>query len=144
MDHLDRNLQGRLARDEDDAAPVRSLHWTNVVPTQPDATQQVHLKESPPIVVRDCFERLWLEYSKIIDEYVDGGKLGDHGVHPGLRTKICRDPVGCATDSHRFGDPLLCAAVHDDGRTLFCQRGSDRQADAGSGSGHQGSFAVQL
>src|SRR5439155_8667927 len=136
MNHLHGNLEGRLARDEDNTPPVLLHHGTDIMAAQPDSAQYVHLEQAAPIVVGDLFKRLRLEDAKIVHQDVDGGETRNDSARPGFGAQVRRDSMSGAAGPHRFVDPLLSAAIYDDRRALLRQRGSDGQANAGSGSSH--------
>ena len=123
MDHLGRDVQAGLGRDEHHASPPARHHLGRVVPRQPDARQHVRLEESHPVLVRNLEERLRLEDAGVVDQDVGVGhgtddiagafrggeiarrrdeasarhfglELRDCRVHARLRTSVDRD--GCA------------------------------------------------
>lgn len=71
VDHLHRNVQVGLARDEDNAAPIPLQHPRQVEPAQANAAQNVNLEEPQPILIRDLGKRLGLKNAETIHQYVD-------------------------------------------------------------------------
>jgi hypothetical protein len=147
MDHLDWNLEPRLARDEDDATPVSLPHATHVVAGEPNAAHDVALEEAHPVRVRDLEEGLWLEDAHVVDEDVELREGGDHPLATLGTAHIGGDALDAGLAHHRAQpgkrliDPLLSAAVDDDSSTLAGERRGGRKADAGGRAGDESTLA---
>src|SRR5947208_11109172 len=107
MNHLHRNLEARLARNEDDAPPIPLPHGTDVMAAQPHTAQHVHFEEAAPIVVGDLFERLGLEDAKIVHQNVDGREMINDSACPCFGTQVRGDSVSGAASAYCFIDPPL-------------------------------------
>jgi hypothetical protein len=73
VNHLDRNVERRFARNEDNAPPAPADHEWQVVPRQANSAHDIRVKKTLPIFVRDLAERLWFEYPKIVHEDIGFG-----------------------------------------------------------------------
>ena len=103
---------------------------------KPDATQHVHLKESPPVVIGNFFKRFRLKDAKIVYQDVHGRKPFDERVGGGGVGQIAgkafqfRVRNGLANFGERFTHRFLGTAVDDDFRAFARQPGGDGQPDA--------------
>src|SRR5258706_38247 len=119
-------------------------HGTYIMAAQPDSAQHVHLKEAAPIVVGDLFKRLRFEDAKIVHQDVDAWETRNDSTCACFGAQVRGDSVCGAADLHCLVDSLSRAAVNDDHRALFGQRGSNGQANAGSGASDKSRLAFQL
>lgn len=136
VDHLDGNLYGAFAADENDAAPVALLHAGNVRAAETHAAEDVDFEKSPPILVRNLLERLGLENSEVVDENVHQWKT----LEKSLSGFGCGKVAGKAFDFGsgrgalnllgRLGDAFLGTAINDDARAFGGELAGDGEADA--------------
>src|SRR5947208_10037946 len=71
MDHLQRNVDGGLAGDENDATPIGRFHPQQIMTRQAHAAHKVYLDNCVPIIIGDLLERLRLVYAHVIDKNID-------------------------------------------------------------------------
>ena len=150
MDHLDRNVQRRLAGDENDPPPSALPHPRHVVTRQADTAHDIGIEIAMPIRVSDRLERRRFENSEIVHQ--DIGIAGApqkirHAIGAG---EIGGDPFDAAT-GNLLQEPLLCglhavgaAPIDDDRRAAVREPARDREADTGGRTRHDRSLAAQI
>jgi len=121
MDHLDRNVQRRLAGDENDPPPSARQHRRQIVTRQAHSAHDIGIEVALPIGVGDRLERRRLENPEIVHQDV-GLPSEPHELRHALRAgEIGGDPFDAATRD-LFLESLSrrlhgagAAAVDDDG-----------------------------
>ncbi|PYK71280.1 MAG: hypothetical protein DME44_08490, partial [Verrucomicrobia bacterium] len=68
VDHLHRNVDGRLAGNKNDATPVCRFHARQIVAREAHSAHKVCLDNLAPIIIGDLLERLRLVYAHVIDK----------------------------------------------------------------------------
>src|SRR5262249_10264590 len=126
------------------AAPAAIRHALRIVTRQAYARIHVHLEEAAPFLVGDIEEGLRLEDAEVVDEDVVAGHGLDKGGSALGRTEVGGD-AGEPGIRHglldlRDGgiDARLGAAGDDDAGARAGQALGDGEADAGGGTGDDG------
>jgi len=149
MDHLRRNLQRALARDEDDPAPIRTLHRRQIGAGEAHPAHDVDLEEAHPIRIRDRLERLRLSHAQVVDQNVDFGMAADQVLDRLSRSEIPGEAEQFAAGfglerRNRLFDGRRGPAVDDHARALPGEARRDRRADSSGAARHQRPFAFEL
>ena len=150
VDHLDWDVEPRLAGDEDDTTPSALHHFRQVVARQADAAHDIRVEEPIPIVVGDRLERLGLEDAEIVHENIGIpgalqkmrhglviGKIGGDRIYPGTRHKLRESLL-------RGLEAASAAAIDDHRRTRGRKPGRNREADSGRRSRDNGSLVAEI
>src|SRR5438270_1089049 len=138
MDHLDGNVQSRLAGNINNSSPVLLQHSWHVKATQAHTAQNVDFKKAEPVLIGDFRERLRFKDAKVIHQYVHAGQSAGQPVNAFSGAQVCRNTMQTgllvlALDSlDSIIDSLLRAAVHDDTSAFLSKQGCDRKADSSS------------
>ncbi len=136
VDHLARNLNGRLAGDENYAAPVLFPHSRQIGTAQTNTTHNIDFEQPEPVFIRNLLEGLDLENSDVVDEDLHFGKLlncdSDAIRIPEIRGQTLQFRLrnGRPNLLDRVFDSFFGATVHNHFRAFSCQNFGNGISDA--------------
>lgn len=148
VNHLDRKLHGRFARNEENSSPVRFQHAGQIMTGKPYAAHDVGLPDPLPMIVVDIHKGDRLEDPEIVYQDVGLWMFGDQF----LRCVSYRQIAGKARQAatrrqlpdavERLLDTFLAAAIHDDVRAFPGEFSSNSEPDARRRTGYNSALAL--
>src|ERR1700677_4118217 len=150
MDHLDGDVDGGFAGDEDDAAPVAGLHAGEIHAAEADAAEDVDVEKAEPVLVGDGLEGLGLVDAEVIHEDVEVGDLCGEALDVGGMGEVADEGIdgrGGAAIGDGLGGDLGAdggAAVYKYGRAFQGEGFCDCESDARAGTADERAFAFEL